>query len=101
MVDINRLQGFGYTDQVLQMEPLAEKWRAFGWGVRDLDGHDHGALHQFFEDQPLTEGKPTVALLRTVKGKGISFMEDRLEWHYKSPNDDQFQQAMGELGVAP
>jgi transketolase len=97
IVDYNRLQSFGRVADVLDLEPLREKWRAFKWGVRELDGHDHPALAQALSDVPFEANRPSVLLCHTVKGKGVSFMEDRLEWHYKSPDDSQLARALAEV----
>lgn len=98
VVDRNRLQGCGRDSEVLNYGDMAEKWRAFGFRVFDIDGHDHLAIEAALKkavsgDDP----RPTAIIAQTVKGKGVSFMEDRLEWHYKSPNDEQYAQAMEEL----
>lgn len=98
IVDVNQIQSFGRVTDVLELEPFADKWRAFGWAVEELDGHDHAELSRVLGDLPRSSGKPTLVLARTVKGKGISFMEDRLEWHYRSPNDDELARALAELG---
>lgn len=97
IIDANGLQGFGRTQDVLPLEPFADKWRAFGWGVAEADGHDLAALERVFSALPLVPGRPNAVIARTVKGKGVSFMEDRLEWHYKSPNPEQLRQALEEL----
>ncbi len=97
IVDRNRLQGFGRVQDVLELEPFADKWRAFGWDVVELDGHDHAALTQTLRRLPLQPGKPTLLLANTVKGKGVSFMEDRLEWHYRSPSGAELELGLAEL----
>lgn len=98
VVDYNRIQSFGRTDEVLGLEPFADKWRAFGWGVREVDGHDFGALLDGFGTLPIAGGKPSVVICRTVKGKGIRQMEDQLAWHYKSLDDPaDYARAMREL----
>lgn len=94
IVDYNKLQSFGRTNEVINQENMAERWRAFGWDVREVDGHDHDALHAVFTSP---QNGPKVVIAHTIKGKGVSFMEDRLEWHYKSPNDEQCTQAIREL----
>jgi transketolase len=98
IVDRNGLQAFGRTKDVLDLEPLAEKWRAFGWSASEIDGHDHEKITAALQAVPREPAKPTVVIARTVKGKGVSFMEDRLEWHYRSPNQQQLAQALEELG---
>lgn len=96
IVDFNKIQSFGRVSEVLELEPFADKWRAFRWNVVEVDGHDLDALSRTFA-APAKPGIPTVVIAHTVKGKGVSFMEDRLEWHYKSPSDEQLQQALAEL----
>ena len=83
----------------MRLEPLADKFRAFGCAVADIDGHDHEALGDAFESFIHETERPTVVIANTVKGKGVSFMEDRLAWHYKSPDDEQYRQAMEELAL--
>lgn len=97
IVDYNKLQGFGRVEDVMGLEPLAAKWEAFGWSVREVDGHDHNALRETLASAPFTPGKPSVVIAHTVKGKGVSYMEDQLAWHYKSPNAEQLDQGLGEI----
>jgi transketolase len=97
IVDYNKIQSFGRVDDVLTLEPFADKWRAFGWHVVDLDGHDHAALERALNAIPAVAGKPTVLIAHTVKGRGVSFMEDKLEWHYKSPSAQQLADAIAEV----
>jgi transketolase len=97
IVDFNKIQSFGRVSEVLELEPFAEKWRAFNWNVVEVDGHDIAALTATFAAVPAIPDRPTVVIAHTVKGKGVSFMEDKLEWHYKSPSDDQLKQALAEL----
>lgn len=94
IVDFNKLQGFGRTDEVINQENLAERWQAFNWETYQTDGHDLDKLEKIFN---LPQSGPKAIIAHTVKGKGISFMEDKLEWHYKSPNKEQYQQAVKEL----
>ena len=98
IVDYNRLQGLGPVEEVLRLEPLAEKWRAFGWEVREADGHDYRELPAVFGALPFTPGRPSIVLAHTVKGKGVSYMENQVAWHYKSPNAEQLRQALAEIG---
>ncbi len=95
IVDRNRLQQGARTEETKRLEPLADKWRSFGFEVRDVDGHDHAALFDAFS--PSTTGDPVAVIANTVKGKGVSFMEDRVEWHHKVPDVDQVKAAMQEL----
>lgn len=97
IVDYNKIQSFGRVEQVLSLEPLAAKWRAFEWAVREIDGHDHAQIIASLRETPAESGRPTVILAHTVKGKGVSFMEDELAWHYRSPNDEQLALALAEV----
>jgi transketolase len=99
IVDRNGLQGFGESESIMRLEPLTAKLQSFGWAVREVDGHDIGALRGALAPDARTAGKPLAVIADTVKGKGVSFMEGRLEWHYKSPNPEQLAQALAELGV--
>jgi transketolase len=96
IVDRNRLQILGRTEDVLGLEPFVDKWRAFGWGVTDVDGHDHGALEQALAVRG--EG-PRVIVANTTKGKGVDFMENRVEWHTLVPNADQLANALSQLQI--
>lgn len=95
VVDRNRLQQGARTEDTKTLEPLDAKWAAFGWEVRVVDGHDHAALKQAYG--PSTTGKPVAVIAETVKGKGVSFIEDRVEWHHKVPTDEQVLLALEEL----
>jgi transketolase len=95
IVDYNGWSAMGPTDAV---KPLAEKWRAFGWAVKEIDGHDIGAMVPVLSAAPFEPGRPSAIIARTVKGKGVSFMEGDLEWHYRPPNDDDLRRALAEVG---
>jgi transketolase len=95
VVDRNRLQQGARTEDTKRLEPLADKWMAFGWEVRAADGHDHAALLEAFE--PSRSGRPVVVIADTIKGKGVSFIEDRVEWHHKVPSPEQVEAALEEL----
>ncbi len=97
LVDYNKIQSFGTVKEVLDLEPFADKWQAFRWAVREVDGHDHGQIRAALESVPFERGRPSVLIAHTVKGKGVSFMENQLAWHYKSPSDEQLAQALREL----
>jgi transketolase len=97
LVDWNKIQSFGRVSEVLNLDPLPAKWQAFGWNVLDVDGHNHQQLIESLQADTDAEGRPTVLLCNTVKGKGVSFMQDELAWHYKSPNEEQLRQALAEL----
>ncbi len=96
IVDRNRLQSYGGDEQVLNMGDIGEKFKAFNWEVLDVDGHDCDKLYSAFITA-ISNEKPTAIIAHTIKGKGVSFMEDRLEWHFKSPNNDQLKIALEEL----
>jgi transketolase len=100
IVDFNKIQSFGTVKEVLDLHPFADKWRAFGWETREIDGHDLGAIEGVLGNLPLGEGKPTALIAHTVKGKGVGFMEGQLAWHYKSPNAEQLARALEEIGAA-
>ena len=97
VVDVNGLQIDGATKDVMPSEPLDKKFEAFNWNVIHVDGHDFDALVRAFEEAKTVKGKPTVLLMKTVKGKGISFMENNAGWHGKAPNDEQYEQGKAEL----
>jgi transketolase len=95
IVDRNRLQQGARTEETKRLEPFADKWRSFGFEVRDIDGHDYGALIDAF--RPSTTGDPVAVIANTIKGKGVSFIEDRVEWHHKVPDAEQVRAAIEEL----
>ena len=98
IVDRNRFQQGDATENTVRLDPLAERWRAFGFAVKEVDGHDHAALLDVLSAAPLEPGKPTCVIAHTVKGKGVSFMENRAEWHHKVPSREQLASALRELG---
>jgi transketolase len=87
IVDRNGLQQGDLTEQTMRLEPLGDRWRAFGWAVAEVDGHDIPALIEILEKAPLAPGKPTCVIARTHKGRGVSFIEDRVDWHHRVPTD--------------
>jgi transketolase len=97
VVDYNKLQSMTTVDKTLRVEPLADKALAFGWSVREVDGHNHAALAELLGSAPWEPGKPSFLIAHTTKGKGVSFMENSVEWHYKSPSDKQLAQALEEI----
>ncbi|MEO7597565.1 MAG: transketolase [Opitutus sp.] len=99
IIDCNTLQISGRTREVMNHEPLADKWAAFGWAVRTIDGHDVAALTAAVKS-PLALGKPTCVIARTTKGKGVSFMEDVCRWHHGVPNDEEYARALYEIDAA-
>ncbi|WP_088188738.1 transketolase [Desulfosporosinus sp. FKA] len=97
ILDYNGLQIDGPTDSVMSSAPLADKWRAFCWHVIEVDGHDIEALEKAFAEAKQVKGKPTILIAKTVKGKGVSFMENQVGWHGSAPNAEQAEQALKEL----
>jgi len=100
IVDYNKIQSFGTVKEVLDLEPLGNKWQTFGWAVREIDGHDFRQIEESLLSVPFKPERPSCIIAHTVKGKGISFMENQLAWHYMPPNDDELRQALVELGVS-
>ena len=100
IVDRNGIQNDRFTHEVMELEPLADKWRAFGWRVLRVNGHSFPALVRAFHLAQETKGKPTVIIARTVKGKGVSFMENNPAFHGKAPSKEQLVQALQELGFS-
>jgi transketolase len=99
IIDYNKVQSFGFVKEVLDLEPLAEKWRSFGWAAKEINGHDTTQIESTLSNIPFEKGKPSCCVAHTVKGKGVSFMENAVEWHYKAPNDAQLEQALRELAT--
>ncbi len=97
IIDYNKLQSFTSIEKTLNIEPLSEKLKLFGWEVREVSGHDNDQLEILLSSTPWTKGKPSVLIAHTIKGKGVSFMENSVEWHYKSPNDEQLAIALLEI----
>lgn len=97
VIDYNKIQSLAAVAETLALEPFADKWRAFGWEVREVDGHDHVALRASLSTPGC--GKPIVHLAHTVKGKGVSFMEHSVLWHYRAPKGEEFSRALAELQV--
>lgn len=96
IVDYNKIQSLGNTNEVLMLEPLKLKFEAFNWDVIEIDGHNHEEIYKAFR-KGKTKGRPKVIIANTIKGKGVSFMEDKLLWHYKSPSKEQLEQAIKEI----
>jgi len=97
IVDYNKIQSLGHVKDVLDLEPFADKWRAFNWSTREVDGHNVGELQDALTSLPLEPGKPSCIIAHTVKGKGVSFMEDKLLWHYRTPQGEEYADAVKEL----
>lgn len=99
IIDRNKLQISGNTENVMKLEDLRERWSSFGWKVIEVNGHDIGEIVDVFERLPLEKGRPHMVIAHTTKGKGISFMENNHKWHHSVPNEQQFKQAMEELDL--
>lgn len=98
VVDYNKIQSLAPTKETLDLEPFADKWRSFGWDVVEVDGHDHEELEQALTGD--SGDKPRVVLAHTTKGKGISFMENAVLWHYRTPQGEEYEAAIAELEAA-
>lgn len=97
IVDYNKIQSLGSVKDVMDLEPFAAKWRAFGWAVHEIDGHNLAEIETTLLQIPFEVERPSCIIAHTVKGKGISFMENRLLWHYRTPQGEEFAAAMTEL----
>lgn len=97
IIDYNKIQSLASVADTLALEPFADKLRAMNWAVAEVDGHDHAALKALFARLPLDTGRPSAILAHTTKGKGVSFMEDTVLWHYRTAQGEEFAAAMAEL----
>lgn len=97
IIDYNKIQALGNTNQVLNLEPLTDKLSAFNWQIKEIDGHNFDEIRKSLTSVPLKTNSPSCVIAHTVKGKGVSFMENKLEWHYKAPSDEELRQAVKEL----
>ena len=97
VVDWNRMQSLDFCENTLALEPFADKWRAFGWNAIEADGNDTEALTAAFDEAERHAGNPSVILAKTTKGKGVSFMENNILWHYRTPQGDEYEAALREL----
>jgi transketolase len=100
IVDYNKIQSLDFTKNTLNLEPFVAKWQSFGWDVQEVDGHDHGELIDALEGIPKSSPKPSCIIAHTTKGKGVSFMENTVLWHYRSPQGEEFTKAMQELEMS-
>ena len=98
IVDYNKIQSLGTVKEVIDLDPLADKWRVFGWSVREVNGHSLDELENALSDLPFEPGKPNCIVAHTIKGKGVSFMENKLLWHYRTPQGEEYEAALAELG---
>ena len=97
IVDYNKIQSLSTVEKTLALEPFVDKWLSFGWNVREVDGHDHVELKNAFKETKNKNKKPLCVLAHTIKGKGVSFMENSVLWHYRHPQGDEYQKAKDEL----
>lgn len=97
IVDYNKIQSLGTVKEVMDLEPFADKWRAFGWAVSEIDGHDVDVIESTLSGLPFETGRPSCVIAHTVKGKGVTFMENELLWHYRTPQGEEFTAALAEL----
>jgi transketolase len=98
-IDYNKWQATGRSNEVMSLQPMVEKWRAFGWNTYEIDGHDMKAILDVFKNFPQGNGKPVAVVAHTIKGKGVSFIEDDNNWHYRSPTAEEVLAAKKELGL--
>ncbi|HAM37833.1 MAG TPA: transketolase [Elusimicrobia bacterium] len=99
IVDSNKLQGMGKTNEINSLEPFAEKWRSFNWSVKEINGNSISEILKALKNVPFTKNKPSVIIANTIKGKGVSFMEDKAIWHYRLPNNEEMKVACKELNI--
>ena len=100
VIDRNSLQITGNTEEVMRLEPLRDKFESFGFAVREVDGHNISELIDTFDSLPFESGKPNLVIAHTIKGKGVSFIENQVNWHHKVPNDAEYQLALEEFARA-
>jgi transketolase len=100
IVDFNKWQATGRSQEIMQLDPFVDKWRSFGWDAVEVDGHDLNAIGVLMDKVRLTNDRPTAIVAHTVKGKGVSFMEDDNNWHYRVPTADEVAAAFAELGLS-
>lgn len=100
IIDYNKLQNFGKVEEVINLEPLAEKWISFGWAAKEIKGHDFQELLNSFASLPFESTKPNIIIAHTIRGKGVSFIENRIEWHYKCLTQNQYEEAIKEIDLS-
>jgi transketolase len=100
VIDYNKIQSLDWVDKTLKLEPLGDKLRAFGWSAREVDGHDVAALGDAFEALPFEKGRPNAIIAHTIKGKGVSWMENKVLWHYRAPTPDELTKALAEVDAS-
>ena len=97
IIDYNKMQSDDLNENIIGLEPLFDKWKAFNWNVIKIDGHNFDEIERAFKDAKSEKNKPTVIIANTIKGKGVSFMENSVAWHYKSPNKDELDSSLKEI----
>jgi len=97
IIDYNKVQSLGFVSDTLELEPFVEKWESFGWRVMETDGHDHQQLMATLAQTSASTGKPTCIIAHTIKGRGVSFMEHSVLWHYRVPRNSEYEMALKEL----
>ncbi len=97
IIDYNKIQSLGYVKDVIDLDPLAKKWRAFNWAAREVDGHDLDRLEYLLTHVPFESGRPSCIVAHTIKGKGVSFMENQLQYHYTPPRGEELALALAEV----
>lgn len=100
VIDYNKIQSLDRVDKTIGLEPLGDKFRAFGWSVREVDGHDVSDIRRALGSVPMEAGRPNVVIAHTVKGKGVSWMEDKVLWHYRPPTEDELANALAEVDAS-
>jgi transketolase len=101
VVDYNKIQSLASVASTLGLEPFGDKWRSFGWAVREVDGHDHAEIQATFESLPFEAERPSCVIAHTIKGKGVSFMENSVLWHYRTARGEEYEAAKRELEAGP
>jgi transketolase len=97
IVDYNKIQSLGHTSDIMEIEPFADKWKMFNWNTIEVDGHNIDEIRSCFKQFDNEQNKPSVMIAHTVKGKGVSFMEDTVLWHYRTPKDEEYENAIKEI----
>ncbi len=98
IVDYNKMQALGFTKDTINLDPLAQRWGSFGWDAKEVEGHNFYEISKVFGSMTFDTDRPTVIIAHTIKGKGVSFMENNILWHYRSPDDEEYKTIMKELG---
>ena len=98
IIDFNKWQATGRSEEIMSLQPLNLKWQSFGWHVQEINGHEFDEMDKAFKEAKLEKNKPSAIIAHTIKGKGVSFMEDNNNWHYKIPSKEELKLALEELG---